>query len=171
MCENYTAYDFMIVRQQLFKFFEDKHLNVSVFNRDEVQKADGTIILDMIGPGPQHSVRPGMIRFFNPAAPEEEPRKKKIDIVHASRWEPHPTADLVNRNQITSRPRLGENIYASDRQPLPVPWKPEVQLTPNNRRVTVSTVAGKATPTAVQEEAKEEESDEEFNLLSDLMGF
>ena len=155
----------------MFKFFEDRHLNVSVFNRDEVQKPDGTIILDLVGPGPQHSVRPGMIRFFNPAAPEQEPRKKKIDIVHASRWEPHPTADLVNRQEITSRPRLGENIYASDRQPLPIPWKPEVTLSPNNRRVPGNT-AGQATPVAVQEEAKvDEPEDEDYNLLSDLIGF
>ena len=155
----------------MFKFFEDRHLNVSVFNRDEVQKPDGTIILDLVGPGPQHSVRPGMIRFFNPAAPEQEPRKKKIDIVHASRWEPHPTADLVNRQEITSRPRLGENIYASDRQPLPIPWKPEVTLYPNNRRVRGNT-AGQATPIAVQEEAKvDEPEDEDYNLLSDLIGF
>lgn len=33
---------------------------------------------------------------------------------------------------MTTKPRLGENIYASDRRPLPIPWKPDVVLLPNN---------------------------------------
>ena len=66
MCETFTSYDYMVIRQQLFKFFEDRHLNVSIFNRDEVQKPDGTIVLDMCGPGPQHGLQPGVIKFYNP---------------------------------------------------------------------------------------------------------
>ena len=62
----FTAYDYIIVRQQIYKFFEDKHLNISVFNRDGVQKTDASILLDLSGPGPQYSVKPGQVKFFNP---------------------------------------------------------------------------------------------------------
>eukprot|EP00351_Strombidinopsis_sp_SopsisLIS2011_P003061 CAMPEP_0116881852 /NCGR_PEP_ID=MMETSP0463-20121206/13910_1 /TAXON_ID=181622 /ORGANISM="Strombidinopsis sp, Strain SopsisLIS2011" /LENGTH=61 /DNA_ID=CAMNT_0004534103 /DNA_START=300 /DNA_END=485 /DNA_ORIENTATION=+ len=31
MCKDYNAFEFMIMKQQLFKFFEDKHIKVSLF--------------------------------------------------------------------------------------------------------------------------------------------
>jgi len=31
MCESMNAYDFQIVRQQMYKFFEDRHIKVSLF--------------------------------------------------------------------------------------------------------------------------------------------
>ena len=79
----------------------------------------------------------------------------------------------MNRMELTTRPRLGENIYAANRQPLPTPWKPEVVLSPNNRRIPGSS-AESATPTLAAEEAKageDQEEDEDFNLLADLIGF
>ena len=31
LADTFTAYDFFIIRQQVFKFFEDKHIKVSLF--------------------------------------------------------------------------------------------------------------------------------------------
>ena len=173
MCRTFTSYDFTIVRQQLFKLTEDKHLNVSLFNRDEVQRPDGQFLLDLSDHGPQHSVRPGQIKFFNPDTGEET-KTKQIDIVHAPKWKPHPSTDLQNRMEVTTKPRLGENIYAADRQPLPVPWKPEVTIIPNSRSSasTPQTTPSAPTPAMAAEESKEpEDEDDEYNLLADLVGF
>ena len=55
MCGDYKAYDYQVVRQQMFKFFEDTHIKVSFFIKDEIQSKDGTIHLDFCGIGPFNS--------------------------------------------------------------------------------------------------------------------
>ena len=78
----FDAYDYRIVRQQLYKFFADKHSPVSCFNRDEVQLANGVILLDMCGLGPQNSIKPGLVKFYNEQAGAAAVRSKQIDIAH-----------------------------------------------------------------------------------------
>ena len=36
MCSDYKAYDWQIVRQQMYKFFEDRHIKVSLFIQDKI---------------------------------------------------------------------------------------------------------------------------------------
>lgn len=71
---------------------------------------------------------------------------------------------------MTTRPRLGENIYAVDRKPLDAPWKPQVTVIPNSRGGSETPANVTASPV---EEAKTDEADEdpEYNLLADLLGF
>ena len=59
MCGKFTAYDYMVVKQMLYKLFADNHAPVSWLHRDGVQAADGTIRLNISGEGPNHSARPG----------------------------------------------------------------------------------------------------------------
>ena len=66
MCSDYKAYDWQIVRQQMYKFFEDRHIKVSLFIQDKIQGLDGTIYLDFCGVGPKNSQKPGMMTFFDP---------------------------------------------------------------------------------------------------------
>jgi hypothetical protein len=49
MCAKYTPYDFIVVRQYMYKFFEGRHIKVSLFISDKIQGLDGTIYLDFVG--------------------------------------------------------------------------------------------------------------------------
>jgi hypothetical protein len=49
----------MILKQNIFKFFEDKHIKVSLFIQDEIQGIDGTIYLNFCGLGPFKSIKVG----------------------------------------------------------------------------------------------------------------
>lgn len=60
-----------MIRQQIYKFFEDRHIKVSLFIQDKIQGLDGTIYLDFSDVGPQFSLKPGLVKFFNPASGEE----------------------------------------------------------------------------------------------------
>jgi len=55
MASGFSAYDMMVVRQQLYKFFQDKHIKVSMFIQDGIQGLDGTIYLNFAGEGPAFS--------------------------------------------------------------------------------------------------------------------
>ena len=83
MCREMNAYDWTIVRQQLYKFFEDRHIKVSLFIQDKIQGLDGTIYLDFCDVGPQFSVKPGQIKFFNP---DGNQRQKQINFLHSAKW-------------------------------------------------------------------------------------
>ena len=49
----------------MFKFFEDTHIKVSFFIKDEIQSKDGTIYLDFCGVGPAFSQPPGRVTFYD----------------------------------------------------------------------------------------------------------
>ena len=122
MCAEYKAYDYFIVRQQLFKFFEEKHTKVSLFIQDGIQGLDGTIYLDFCGIGPLGSRKPGSITMYDPESGNKIiDGQKNIKLMHSDRWE-------VNPNQgakvCSSRPYLGGNLYAADRVKPSVPFKP-----------------------------------------------
>lgn len=57
----------MILKQQIFKFFEDKHIKVSLFIQDEIQGIDGTIYLNFCGVGPFKSIKVGSVKTYNQA--------------------------------------------------------------------------------------------------------
>ena len=50
----------------MYKFFEDRHIKVSLFIQDKIQGLDGTIYIDFCGVGPTYSKKPGSVVFFNP---------------------------------------------------------------------------------------------------------
>lgn len=43
------SYDFYVVKMQVFKFYQDKHIKVSLFIQDKIQGLDGTIFLNFVG--------------------------------------------------------------------------------------------------------------------------
>lgn len=59
MVSSFTAYDYLIIKQHVYKFFEDKHIKVSLFIQDEIQGLDGTVYLNFCGKGPFKSIKPG----------------------------------------------------------------------------------------------------------------
>ena len=67
----------------MFKFLEDEHINVSKMINDGAQEQNSMILLDIAGPGPQHSTRPGSIKFFNPQTKEITRTKDTIELAHS----------------------------------------------------------------------------------------
>jgi hypothetical protein len=49
LVNQFNSYDFSVVKQQLFKFYQDKHIKVSLFIQDKIQSLTGTIHLNIIG--------------------------------------------------------------------------------------------------------------------------
>ena len=45
-------------------------------------------------------------------------------MLHSDRWEPYP---FSTRDEQTTKPYLGSNAYAVDREIPPIPWKPNTQ--------------------------------------------
>ena len=60
----YSAYDYYLTKQELFKFFEDKHIKVSLFIQDEIQGLDGTVYLNFTGQGPFKSIKVGSLNIY-----------------------------------------------------------------------------------------------------------
>ena len=57
--------EFFSLKQALCRFFEDKHVKVSLFLQDGIQKSDGTIALSNAGPLPPDVEVPGRIIYFD----------------------------------------------------------------------------------------------------------
>jgi len=55
----------MMIKQQLYKFFQDKHIKVSLFIQDGIQGLDGTIYLDFADTGVIYGQKPGQVRFYD----------------------------------------------------------------------------------------------------------
>ncbi len=52
MCKDFNAFDFMIIKQQLMSFLQDRHIKVSLFIQEKIQSLDGTININFTGKGP-----------------------------------------------------------------------------------------------------------------------
>ena len=105
----------MYLRQEIFKFFQEKHIKVSLFIQDKIQASDGSIYLDFSGVGPEESHKPGTVILYSSKG---EVRERKVcKTVLADRWEEH----CLPRNAMT-RPLLGANLYAADREKPHVPY-------------------------------------------------
>ena len=62
---NMSPADFAALKQALCRFFEDKHVKVSLFLQDGIQKPDGTIALSCAGPLPPHVDVPGKVVHYD----------------------------------------------------------------------------------------------------------
>lgn len=65
MCKNFTGYDYMIIKQQLLSFFQDRHIKVSLFIQEQIQGLDGTLFIGYTDIGPVFSRQPGPITYFS----------------------------------------------------------------------------------------------------------
>lgn len=119
LAERFTSYDYLILKQQLARFFQDKHIKVSLFIQDGIQSLDGTLFLNVAGPGVIHGDRPGAVRLLDPASGQVK-KEKQIPLLHSKHWEANP---FTRRLQGTTTPQLGLNIYAADRVKPQVPLK------------------------------------------------
>ena len=65
LCATLAPYDFILIKQQLLTFFQDKHIKVSLFIQENFQSLDGTLNIDYTGVGPMHSKKPGTVTYFD----------------------------------------------------------------------------------------------------------
>lgn len=66
LANQFTSYDFVQVKRQLSKFYQDKHIKVSLFIQDKTQASDGVIHLNFVGINPIFTPmknRPGTFSF------------------------------------------------------------------------------------------------------------
>lgn len=61
----YTSWDFIILKQTLFKFFQGKNVKVSIFIQDNVQDEKGSFNLCNNDPAYPLVNKPGFIQYFN----------------------------------------------------------------------------------------------------------
>lgn len=71
--------------------------------------------MDFCGYGPDGIVRPGTVNFYDNG---KVIRSKAIKLLQSEKWE-----KFEGKNKMT-RPQLGCNLYAADREKPQVPWKP-----------------------------------------------
>lgn len=89
---------------------------------------DGTIHLNFTGQNPVHTPsgnRPGMLKIFNQdagAAPTSIAYQTQIPMVHTQICQDN---KFQSRIEGTSQPWNGVNLYAENRHPPVVPWKPQ----------------------------------------------
>jgi len=88
MASGFSAWDMMVVRQQLCKFFQDKHIKVSLFIQDGIQGLDGTIYLNFAREGVIFSQPLGHCQFYDQN--REPVRDKTLNLLHAPYWQPNP---------------------------------------------------------------------------------
>ena len=154
----------------MYKFFEDRHIKVSLFIQDKIQGLDGTIYLDFCGIGPKNSQKPGQVIFYDPVSSAQQ-RTKQITMMHSEKWEPYP---YHNRTAMTTRPHLGANMYAENRAQPPIPWKPDTVEDQELEKIRVekAKVEEEIAKTSKKEIVPEDDTNgatEEFNLLADLI--
>lgn len=99
------AADFVLLRQTLCSFFQDKRVKVSLFLQDGIQNMDGSMVQTKGGALPFGVGMPGSITYFDKTGAKIG--TARVDL---------PNAHLFTVSDGDS-PGLGCNIYARDRKP------------------------------------------------------
>jgi len=107
----FGSYDYIVVRQSLLKFFQGKHIKVSLFIQDSIQSLDGTLFIDFGGYGPPFGEKPGNVTIF-----DEEGKKVKTKSLPLTNSEAFVDNTSKKRDGLTGT-LLGTNMYAADRIP------------------------------------------------------
>jgi hypothetical protein len=95
--------DWILLRQTLSRFFQDRRVKVSLFLHDGLQSSDGSIVIQHKGPLPPGAEKPGAIRYFDADGNVED--EVKVEMKNA-----------VDVKETEARSPLGENLYAKDRR-------------------------------------------------------
>jgi len=95
-------HEFVLLRQTLLAFLQNRRVKVSLFLQDRIQKADGSFIVQCSGVLPEGREKPGAIRYFKQGA---ETSREKATLASTGNWE---IGTAMKSN-------LGTNLYARDR--------------------------------------------------------
>jgi hypothetical protein len=95
-------HEFVLLRQTLLGFLQNRRVKVSLFLQDRIQNADGSFIVPCSGALPKGFESPGTIRYFKEGA---EINRESLTLASTGNWEIGPAV----------KPNLGTNLYARDR--------------------------------------------------------
>jgi len=115
---NMNPEEFASLKQALCRFFEDKHVKVSLFLQDGIQKSDGTIALSNAGTLPPDVEMPGKIVYFDQSGSSVGvdsfvfPGAEVIDSTPVG-----PALSPMRQNACI----LGLNLYSKDKATPPGP--------------------------------------------------
>lgn len=142
---SFSPSDWVILRQSLCRFFQDKRVKVSLFLHNDIQSSDGSIVCHHTGPLGVGCEKPGTIRYFE----DGKMREEKVAMKNSM-----DTLPPVKRSI------LGENMYAKDRRKE----QSQTALTkhkfaPNDNEKPI-----------VVDEASKEAAKRELNTLAQMLG-
>lgn len=95
-------HEFVMLRQNILAFLQNRRVKVSLFLQDRIQNADGSFIVPCSGVLPEGRERPGTIRYYNEGA---QTSRELLTLTSTDNWEIGPAV----------KPTLGTNLYARDR--------------------------------------------------------
>jgi len=127
LCQEISNAEFAQIRQTLARFFQDKHIKVSLFLQDGIQSTDGTILIPQGGPLYNDATveAPGTIRYYD--ADGEVTSTETFAYPLKDVVGPRLSGDPYDRN--TRDSKLGKNIYTIDRTKKKEAAKPSTKPT------------------------------------------
>ena len=116
--ESQSVLTFFEIRQELLRFFQDRHVKVSLFLQDEVQLEDGVLVISVAGEGPPGTLVPGSISKFGSSG--EVLSRNTVETASTRGFLPAMYTDRIHVRKTT----LGKNIYdhgarGADAPPMP----------------------------------------------------
>uniref|UniRef100_A0A0G4HF21 Organic solute carrier partner 1 n=1 Tax=Chromera velia CCMP2878 TaxID=1169474 RepID=A0A0G4HF21_9ALVE len=108
-----TAGEFMLLRQSVCLFFQDRFAKVSLLLQSGQQRPDGTLVVSKEGPLPYGAERPGLIRYLQGGIVV---RQQTVPTEGSSRWTPSVASSRIS---LVRYSKLGLNIYSKDAPQLP----------------------------------------------------
>ncbi|KAM4539896.1 protein OSCP1a [Odontesthes bonariensis] len=101
--------EFQLLRQTLLIFFQDMHIRVSLFLKNQIQNPNGRFVLTTSGPVPHGTDVPGLIRTFDARGREASRREFPTGGSYSS-----PVREGSFELRGGRVLRLGVNIYTAD---------------------------------------------------------
>jgi len=152
----FTNNDFMVMRKELLRYLQDKVIRVSVFLQDEIQTAEGRIIVENKGYGGVGISRPGTISYYN----------QDGKVISTANFQVDGSPQFIeNKNQtfLEAVPtELGHNIYEKER-------KKKIDTTALKKTETKAEFT-KLDQTSQKKELNSQQAKKELNLLATLLG-
>lgn len=114
---------FFEIRQELLRYFQDRHVKVSLFLQDAVQLEDGVLVISVTGEGPPGILVPGSISKFGQGG--EVLNRTAVETASTRGFLPAMYSDRIHVRKTT----LGRNIYDHSTK-LPDQTAPQVPSAP-----------------------------------------
>jgi hypothetical protein len=111
--DDMTPGQFMLLRQTLCRFFQDRRVKVSLFLQDGIQSLDGLVNINHKGQLPYGAEVPGTVRYFSDD--EKVAKEQRFDLPNAVDVKPAPSSPPDWKT--APRPcTLGSNLYSKERR-------------------------------------------------------
>jgi len=150
--QNFTLYDYYVLRLSLARFYQDRRVKVSLLLQENLQTNDGNIIVRCDNVLPQHTDKPGSIRYYSKGRVVKE---ETVTLANAAAVTPY---------SATTKTDLGSNIYARDRKK-----KPSVMSSTVIPTTVKKVVDNNSTRTSTSNDTRSTAKGE-MNLLANLIG-